>query len=77
MPTSNLRLRVGLDAGAPTEEDGGLFGATVILTSRICAQAGAGETLMPEPLRHLLAGESHVYADCGEIMLKGFDDAVS
>ncbi len=71
-----LHVRVGLNAGEPIEEDGDLFGATVIMASRIAAQAGAGEILLPETLRHLLSGKSYVYADRGETMLKGFEDAV-
>jgi class 3 adenylate cyclase len=71
-----LHVRVGLNAGEPIEEDGDLFGATVIMASRIAAKAGAGEILIPEPLRHLLTGKSYVYADRGETMLKGFEDAV-
>jgi class 3 adenylate cyclase len=69
-------VRIGLNAGEPIEEDGDLFGSTVIMASRIAAQAGAGEILIPEPLRHLLSGKSYVYADRGETMLKGFEDAV-
>jgi class 3 adenylate cyclase len=71
-----LHVRVGLNAGEPIEEDGDLFGSTVILASRIAARAGAGEILIPEPLRHLLTGKSYVYADRGETLLKGFEDAV-
>jgi class 3 adenylate cyclase len=71
-----LQVRVGLNAGEPIEEDGDLFGSTVIMASRVAAQAGAGEILIPEPLRHLLSGKSYVYADRGETMLKGFEDAV-
>jgi class 3 adenylate cyclase len=71
-----LHVRVGLNAGEPIEEDGDLFGSTVILASRIAAQAGAGEILIPEPLRHLLSGKSYVYTDRGEVALKGFEDAV-
>jgi class 3 adenylate cyclase/pimeloyl-ACP methyl ester carboxylesterase len=71
-----LHVRVGLNAGEPIEEDGDLFGSTVILASRIAAQAGAGEILIPEPLRHLLSGKSYVYSDRGETALKGFEDAV-
>jgi class 3 adenylate cyclase len=71
-----LQVRVGLNAGEPIEEDGDLFGSTVIMASRIAANAGAGEILIPEPLRHLLTGKSYVYADRGETMLKGFEDAV-
>jgi class 3 adenylate cyclase len=71
-----LGVRCGLNAGEPIEEDGDLFGSTVIMASRVAAQAGAGEILIPEPLRHLLAGKSYAYADRGETMLKGFEDAV-
>jgi class 3 adenylate cyclase len=71
-----LHVRVGLNAGEPIEEDGDLFGSTVIMASRIAANAGAGEILIPEPLRHLLTGKSYVYANRGETMLKGFEDAV-
>jgi class 3 adenylate cyclase len=71
-----LRVRIGLDAGEPIEEQGDLFGSTVIMASRIAAQAGAGEILIPDLLRHLLSGKSYVYADRGETMLKGFEDAV-
>lgn len=71
-----LRVRVGLNAGEPIEEDGDLFGATVILASRIAAKADAGEILIPEPLRHLLSGKAYAYVDRGETALKGFDDAV-
>ena len=53
-----------------------LVGSTVILASRIAAQAGAGEILIPEPLRHLLSGKNYVYADRGMTALKGFEDPV-
>ncbi len=71
-----LNVRMGLNAGEPIEEDGDLFGATVILASRVAAQADSGEILIPEPVRHLLAGKGFVFADRGETMLKGFEDAV-
>jgi class 3 adenylate cyclase len=71
-----LHVRIGLNAGEPVEDEGDLFGSTVILAARIKDQAGAGEILIPEPLRHLLSGKSYVYADRGETMLKGFDDTV-
>jgi class 3 adenylate cyclase len=71
-----LHVRVGLNAGEPIEEEGDLFGSTVILASRIAAKAGAGEILIPEPLRHLLDGKNYLYADRGETVLKGFEDAM-
>jgi class 3 adenylate cyclase len=71
-----ISIRVGLNAGEPIEEDGDLFGSTVILASRIAAQAGAGEILIPEPVRHLLSGKSFVFTDRGEHNMKGFAEAV-
>ena len=71
-----LRVRVGLNAGEPIAEEGDLFGSTVILASRVAAQAGAGEILIPEPVRHLLAGKDFVFSDRGEVALKGFEDPV-
>ena len=71
-----LHVRVGLNAGEPIEEGGDLFGATVILASRIMAKAGAGEILIPEPVRHLVSGKTFVFSDRGEHEMKGFDDAV-
>ena len=71
-----LHVRVGLNAGEPIAEDGDLFGATVILASRIAAKADAGEILIPEPVRHLLSGKAFTFSDRGEYAMKGFDDAV-
>ena len=71
-----LAVRVGLNAGEPIEEDGDLFGSTVILASRICAQAGPGEILVPDTVRGLLTGKDFLFSDRGDIALKGFEDPV-
>ena len=71
-----LRVRCGLNAGEPVEDEGDLFGSSVIVAARIAAMAGPGEILIPEPVRHLLAGKQFLFADRGEHALKGFDDAV-
>jgi class 3 adenylate cyclase len=71
-----LHVRVGLNAGEPIEEDGDLFGSTVILASRIATKAGAGEILVPDTVRGLLSGKNFLFADRGDVMLKGFEDAV-
>jgi class 3 adenylate cyclase len=72
---TRIDVRIGLNAGEPIEEDGDLFGATVILASRIAAQAGAGEILVPDTVRGLLAGKGFIFADRGEFVPRGFDDA--
>jgi class 3 adenylate cyclase len=74
--TEPLHVRVGLSAGEPIEEDGDLFGSTVILASRIAAKAGAGEILAPDTVRGLLSGKGFVFSDRGEFVPKGFEDAV-
>jgi class 3 adenylate cyclase len=71
-----LRVRMGLNAGEPIEDGGDLFGEAVILAARIAAQANEGEILIAEPVRHLLAGKGFLFADRGEFLPKGFEDAV-
>ena len=69
-----IGVRIGLNAGEPIEEDGDLFGATVILASRIAAKAAAGEILVPDTVRGLLSGKNFLFTDRGEFVPKGFDE---
>ncbi len=69
-------IRAGLNVGEPIEEGGDYFGSAVILAARIKDQAGAGEILAPEAVRHLLSGKNFVFADRGDVLLKGFEDPV-
>jgi class 3 adenylate cyclase/pimeloyl-ACP methyl ester carboxylesterase len=71
-----LSVRVGLNAGEPIEEDGDLFGATVILASRIAAKAGAGEILVANAIRELCSGKGFLFADRGDFVAKGFEEPV-
>jgi class 3 adenylate cyclase/pimeloyl-ACP methyl ester carboxylesterase len=71
-----LVVRMGLNAGEPIEEDGDLFGATVILASRIAAKAGAGEILVSDNVRSLSAGKGFLFGDRGEFVAKGFEEPV-
>ena len=75
-PTSALSVRVGLNAGEPIEEDGDLFGATVILASRIAAKAEGGEILVADTVRGLCSGKGFLFADRGEFVAKGFEEPV-
>jgi class 3 adenylate cyclase/fermentation-respiration switch protein FrsA (DUF1100 family) len=72
----SLNVRVGLNAGEPIEEDGDLFGATVILASRIAAKAGGGEILVADTVRGLCSGKGFLFADRGEFVAKGFEEPV-
>ena len=71
-----LSVRVGLNAGEPIEEDGDLFGATVILASRIAAKADGGEILVADTVRGLCSGKGFLFSDRGEFVAKGFEEGV-
>jgi class 3 adenylate cyclase len=71
-----LKIRCGLNAGEPIEEDGDLFGATVILASRIAAKADGGEILVADTVRGLCSGKGFLFADRGEFVAKGFEEPV-
>lgn len=71
-----VHIRIGLNAGEPIEEGGDLFGATVIMASRIAAQAGGGEILASDVVRGLCSGKGFLFADRGENVLRGFEDPV-
>lgn len=71
-----VSIRVGLNAGEPIEEDGDLFGTSVITASRICAQAGGGEIVVSDVVRQLVAGKGFEFSDRGAVALKGFEEPV-
>jgi len=75
-PTHPVHIRIGLHAGEPIEEAGDLFGASVILASRISARAGAGEILAGNTVKELTAGKGFVFEDRGDFVPKGFDHPV-
>lgn len=76
-----LLVRCGLNAGEPIEEDGpdgrqDLFGATVILASRIAAKAEGGEILVADTVRGLCSGKGFSFSDRGEFVAKGYEEPV-
>ncbi len=75
--TEPIVIRIGLNAGEPIEEEGDLFGATVILAARIAAQAEGGEILASLAVRELCAGKGFLFAERGGHALRGFEDPVS
>ena len=73
---ADLAVRIGLNAGEPVSEEQDLFGTTVQLARRICDHAEAGQILVSNVVRELSAGKGFLFADIGEIVPKGFEDAV-
>jgi class 3 adenylate cyclase len=73
---SPLRVRVGVNAGEPLEEDDDIFGTAVILAARIAQYARGGEILVSNVVRELVAGRGFEFRDRGKATLKGFPEAV-
>jgi len=71
-----ITIRVGLNAGEPIQEDGDLFGGTVILAARIAAKAEGAEILVANAVRELCSGKGFLFADRGEFVAKGFEEPV-
>jgi adenylate cyclase len=69
-----LNVRIGINAGEPIAEDDDLFGATVILASRIASVAQGGEILASNAVRELSAGNDFIFRDRGTVPIKGFDE---
>lgn len=68
-----LSVRIGLNAGEPIQEDGDLFGVSVILASRIAQVADGGEILVSNAVRELSIGKRFSFVDRGSFDLKGLD----
>lgn len=68
-----MTVRVGIAAGEPVERSNDLFGSTVQLAARLCAQADPGQILVSQVVADLCIGKNLKFTDAGECMLKGFD----
>ncbi len=75
-PGTTLRVRIGLNAGEPVAEEEDLFGTAVQLARRTCDHAQPGQIVAADVVRQLAAGKQFLFADLGEIELRGFEDPV-
>lgn len=71
-----VTVRVGLTAGEPVESHDDLFGSTVQLAARLCAQAAPGQILVSNVVADLCIGKGLHFDDAGEAHLKGFDGPI-
>lgn len=46
------------------------------LTARIAARAEGGKNLSPDLVRHLMAGKGFLFAEPGQVVLRGLEDPV-
>jgi class 3 adenylate cyclase/pimeloyl-ACP methyl ester carboxylesterase len=71
-----LRVRVGINAGEPIEDDADLYGTAVVTASRIAQQATGGQVLVSNVVRELVAGKGFLFSDRGKLSLRGLDEPV-
>jgi class 3 adenylate cyclase len=71
-PDRALKIRVGAAAGEPVEQNNDLFGSTVQLAARLCAQAQPEQILVSNAIAELCLGKGLPFEDLGDVALKGF-----
>ena len=75
-PPFPVDVRVGISAGEPVEQAADLFGSTVQLAARLCAQAEPGQILVSNVVADLCIGKNLRFSDAGHCHLKGFDGPI-
>lgn len=75
-PHLPLQVRIGLAAGEPVERQNDLFGSTVQLAARLCAQAEPEQILVSNAVAELCLGKGLSFRDLGTVSLKGFEQPV-
>jgi class 3 adenylate cyclase len=71
-----VAIRVGISAGEPVEDHDDLFGSTVQLAARLCAQAEPGQVLVSSVIAGLCLGKGLKFTGVSSCQLKGFDDPI-
>jgi class 3 adenylate cyclase len=75
-PEFPVTVRIGISAGEPVEQHEDLFGSTVQLAARLCAQANPGQILVSNVVADLCIGKNLKFANAGDCELKGFDGRI-
>jgi class 3 adenylate cyclase len=75
-PERPIKVRIGMAAGEPIEHHNDLFGSTVQLAARLCAQADPQQILVSNAVAELCLGKALPFKDLGPITLKGFEQPV-
>lgn len=72
----SLNVRIGIHAGEPLANNNDLFGATVHLACRLCAEAEVDGIVVSGLVRELCEVDKAFFVGLGERRLKGFADQV-
>jgi class 3 adenylate cyclase/tetratricopeptide (TPR) repeat protein len=74
-PEQQVLVRIGLNSGEVSQEDGDLFGAAVDAAARVTAKAKGGEIMVSGVVKQLAGKVANAnFVDRGRFRLKGFDD---
>jgi len=76
-PQETMQIRIGLHGGEPVERSGDLFGSTIQLAARLCAQCEPGQILVSDIVRNPRGNSDLPFSDRGQIEVKGFDNPVA
>jgi class 3 adenylate cyclase len=76
-PEFPVMVRIGISAGEPVEQGNDLFGSTVQLAARLCAQADPGNILVSNTVTDLCDDEQLKFSEARELLLKGFDREIA
>jgi hypothetical protein len=73
----DVGVRIGVHAGEPDREEGDYFGTPVVIASRLCARATAGQILASDVVRVLGGRRAETaFRAVGPVSLKGLSDPV-
>jgi class 3 adenylate cyclase len=75
-PEYPVTVRIGISAGEPVEQHHDLFGSTVQLAARLCAQAEPSQILVSNVVADLCIGKNLKFIDAGACQLKGFEGSI-
>lgn len=75
--SSDLQVRIGAAAGEPVEHANDIFGSTVQLAARLCAQAAPSQILVSNVVAELCLGKRLRFHSLGQMSLKGFEHPVN
>ena len=75
-PEFPVMVRIGISSGEPVEHGNDLFGSTVQLAARLCAQADPGQVLVSNLVADLCQDEGLKFSETREVQLKGFERQV-
>ena len=74
--SERLQLRIGLEVGEATHEDGDYFGTSVVIAKRLCDLAGGGQVLVSQLMRRLVGSRgTFTFRELEPRAVKGIADA--